>query len=196
MLPHGRSGRVFAWLMDWLNRPAYRRAAALLDPAPGDSILEIGFGTGGLAARLAPRLGPGQLAGVDPSPLMVSQARRRLERLGLPVRIDLRQGTDADLDWPALSFSHVAALHSFQFWKAPERTLPRLWELLQPGGRLLLILRAHGSRAPPWLANPVSRSGAEVEGTVQALREAGFAEVARHAPVGRSVVITARRARV
>lgn len=195
MLPHGALGRVFAWLMDRLNTPAYRRAAAALDPMAGSSVLEIGFGTGGLAVRLAPRLGEGLLAGLDPSPLMVRQARRRLERLGLPVRIDLREGTDRSLNWPPQTFSHIAALHSFQFWEAPRETLARLRGLLEPGGHLLLILRFHGSRAPAWLPNPISRGGAELEGTLEALQEAGFTAVTQHPPVGRSAVLTARRER-
>ena len=196
MRPHGLVGRVFALLMERLNAPSYRRAVGLIDPQPGDAVLEIGFGTGGLAARLAPRLGNGLLAGVDPSPLMVHQARRRLERLGAPVRVDLREGTDRDLDWSTETFSHAAALHSFQFWDAPGKTLARVRELLKPGGRFLLVLRFHGTRSPAWLPNPLSRGGAEVESALAAMREAGFVDVKLQAPVGRSSVLTGARSRV
>ena len=196
MLPHGSVGWVFALLMDWLNTPTYRRAVEILDPVSGNSVLEIGFGTGGLATRLAPHLGEGLLAGVDPSPLMVSQARRRLERLDLPVRIELREGTDRSLDWPAATFSHIAALHSFQFWENPHATLHQLRELLKPGGCLLLILRFHGTRGSAWLPNPISRGGAELKGTLEALRGAGFLALTQHPTVGRSAVLTAHRDRV
>lgn len=159
----------------------------------GSSVLEIGLGTGGLAVRLAPRLGEGLLAGLDSSPLMVRQ--RRLERLGLPVSIDLRECTDRSLNWLPRTFSHIAALHSFQFWEAPRETLARLRGLLGPGGQLLLILRFHGNRAPARLPRPISRSGAELEGMLEALQEADFTAVAQHPPVGKSAVLTARRER-
>jgi hypothetical protein len=87
----------------------------------------------------------------------------------------------------------VAALHSFQFWVEPHPRLLQIQDLLRPGGCLLLILRSHERRAPAWLPNPISRRGGEIEGTRQALRAAGFTEVAQHAPVGSSAVLVGYR---
>jgi ubiquinone/menaquinone biosynthesis C-methylase UbiE len=192
MHPSGVRGRLFAWLMERMNTAAYRRAAALIDPAPGDAVLEIGFGTGALLARLAPRLAGGLLAGVDPSLLMVRQARRRLSHEAGGLRLDLRQGDDRQLEgWPAGGFSQVAALHCFQFFRDPDTTLRECLRVLRPGGRLVLILRSHARRRPPWLPNPISRSADEVADTLEALTRAGYVRVTRHPDVGSSAVLTA-----
>src|SRR5262249_19029257 len=131
MHPAGLRGRLFARAMEWLNTPAYRRAVALIDVVPNDSILEIGFGTGALLAMLAPRISGGLLAGIDPSALMVERARRRLARFAQQVRLDLRQGSDREIAWPPASFRHVAALHCFQFWSEPEVTLRTIAKVLR-----------------------------------------------------------------
>jgi ubiquinone/menaquinone biosynthesis C-methylase UbiE len=191
MHPSGIRGRLFAKLMEWLNTPAYQRAVALIDPAPGDTVLEIGFGSGALLLMLAPHLSGGLLAGIDPSALMVQLARERLKRHRPPVRLDLRQGSDREIDWPVGYFSHVAALHSFQFWSEPHATLRKIKNVLRPDGQLTLILRSHSRRRPEWLPNAISRSEDEITGTLDALESAGYDHLTRSANVGSSAVITA-----
>lgn len=192
MEPHGVGGRLFALAMEWLNAPAYRRAAARISPGPGDRILEIGFGTGALMAMLAPRMAGGLLAGIDPSALMAAQTRARLARFAPAVHVDIRQGTDRDMSWPDGHFTHVTALHAYQFWAHPDVTLQRIRAVLRPGGSLLLILRSHSRRRPDWLPNPISRSADEIGGTRHALTRAGFDRVERLASVGSSAVLEAR----
>jgi ubiquinone/menaquinone biosynthesis C-methylase UbiE len=179
--------------MEWLNRPAYLVALELLAPTPADALLEIGFGTGGLLEIFARRIRQGTISGVDPSPLMCSNAARRLQRFVPGVRLDLRQGTDRDLNWSDASFDHVAALHSFQFWPNPKETLLEIYRLLRPNGRLVLILRSHATHAPDWLPNPISRGPEESVATTSLLRGLGFSKVKRHRDVGSSTVITAER---
>ncbi|HEV2441942.1 MAG TPA: class I SAM-dependent methyltransferase [Steroidobacteraceae bacterium] len=192
MRPHGIGGRLFAVAMEWINTPAHQRAVELISPAPGDRVLEVGFGTGALLRMLAPRIPGGLLAGVDHSELMVRQTRARLARFAPAVRLDIRQGTDRDLSWPDAYFTHLAALHAFQFWPDPDATLRRFRALLRPGGSLLLILRSHVRRAPDWLPNPISRSADEVGGTMEALERAGFERPERLADVGSSAVLKAQ----
>src|SRR5262249_47317555 len=58
---------------------AKSRALVLLDAHPGQSVLEIGVGTGGLFAQLAGRLeGKGQLFGVDVAESLLRRTRARL----------------------------------------------------------------------------------------------------------------------
>lgn len=191
MRPHGVGGCLFAVAMEWINAPAYRRAVQIIRPGPGDRVLEVGFGSGALLAMLAPSMSAGLLAGIDPSEAMVSVARARLARGAPTVRLDIRQGTDRDLHWPAAEFTHVAALHSFQFWPDPDATLRRIRMLLRPNGLLLLVLRAHSRRRPDWLPNAISRSPDEVGGTMAALNQAGFGCVTRLENVGSSAVLQA-----
>ena len=196
MRPRGLGGRLFAIAMERINAPAYRRAVEVISPNPGDRVLELGFGTGALLALLAPRLAGGLLAGIDPSELMVRRTRARLAGFAAALQLDIRQGTDRDLTWPDGHFTHIAALHAFQFWPHPDATLRRIRALLRPGGRLLLILRSHSRQRPDWLPNPISRSADEVAGAMQALMGAGFDRIQRLPDLGVSAVLDARRGEV
>ena len=52
-------------------------AAAVVDPAPGERVLEVGCGHGVLVSLLAERIGTGQVVAVDRSPTMIAAAARR-----------------------------------------------------------------------------------------------------------------------
>ena len=189
MRPHGITGRVFGILMERLNRTAYRRAAALVDlPAEG-SFLEIGFGTGRLLELVAADRPDGFFAGVDPSPLMLATARRRLDRAH--IARDLREGTAERLSWPDQSFDAVAALHSFQFWPDPVSAFGEIRRVLKPGGRFVLILRDHSRKDAEWLPNPWSRSRSEINDALRLLANTGFATRREMPDAGTSAIIVA-----
>lgn len=193
MRPAGMVGRIFGWTMDLANAAAFRAAIAEARPGMGDRLLEIGFGTGALVKRLLDSGDVALVAGVDPSPLMVATARRR-NRVAVDAGIaDLREGTAAALPWPGAYFETALALHSFQFWGEPSADLAEVRRVLRPAGRLILVLRAHDSRPPAWLPNPVSRSGNEIDGTLDLLGRSGFVEIEKRGMVGRSTIVTARR---
>jgi SAM-dependent methyltransferase len=176
MRPEGMAGRLFGVVMERLNAPAYRLACELAAPAPADAVLEVGFGTGRLVELLLERVTQGRVAGVDPTPTMVevARARRGVRRAG--ERTDLRLGDAGRLPWSDASFDVALALHCFQFWPDPLACARELRRVLRPGGRLVVILRAHGDgRAPRWLPNPISRSEDEVGGARACFAEAGFA---------------------
>jgi ubiquinone/menaquinone biosynthesis C-methylase UbiE len=193
MLPNGLMGRLFAPVMEWINTSAYQRAVEALSLRPGDRLLEIGFGTGALLELAASRVTGGVLAGIDASLLMHAQAASRLRPYEPGVKLDLRVGTDDNLNWPECYFDCVVAVHSFQFWTDPNATLRTILGLLKPSGQLLLILRSHSHRVPSWLPNPISRSGDEVGGVMTALARAGFERLTRHADVRSSAVLSALR---
>lgn len=193
MRPQGLAGRLFGLVMERLNRPAYRRAVEVLAPRAGERIVEVGFGTGRLVEELLAAAPGLRVAGVDPTPTMLETASRRPAVRDAGARVDLRLGTDAALPWPAHSFDASAALHSFQFWPDPARSLAELRRVLAPHGRLLLVLRDHGRRPPAWLPNPISRGGHEPEAALALLIEAGFSDAAELAPIGGSRLLYATR---
>jgi len=169
--PRGRIGRVFGWLMARLNKPAYHWTVEQLRSVKPKSYLEIGFGTGHLEKLVAKKLKPEKLAGVDPSPLMVETAQKKLRRFRKKMKVELLEGDDTRLpkDGP---YDAITALHSFQFWTHPGTTLAEIRSLLAPGGKFVMVLRLHGKRSKA--PNPLSRNGDEVSQACKALQDAGF----------------------
>ena len=173
MRPQGAAGRAFGVLMEAINTPAYAFALDLLELTPRCDVLEIGFGTGRMLEKLLEAT-RGRVFGLDPTPTMLAVARAKpgVRRAG--ARAVLRLGGDADLDWIDGPLDRVVANHSFQFWPRPEATVRRLFALLQPGGRVVLLLRDHTRLSPEGLPNPLSQRSDEPGAAVELFERAGF----------------------
>jgi SAM-dependent methyltransferase len=108
-VPSGPLGRLAGWFMG-RDDSAHRELVALLAPASAARICQVGFGPGQLLTVLTARGAAIRLCGVDPSPVMLEQARRRLERAGAAGRADLRLEVAGGLPtrppWPASSGPH------------------------------------------------------------------------------------------
>jgi len=111
-------------------------AVELLDPRPGEHILDLGCGDGALTQRLG-ACGC-KVVGIDSSPEMIAAARA----LGL----DARLGDACSLRF-AGEFDAVfsnAALH----WMAdPAAVVDGAWRALRPGGRFVAEMGGHGNVA-------------------------------------------------
>ena len=190
--PSGFMGKLFGKLMEWTNIGAYQRAIETLAPAPNDCLLEIGFGTGRCAELLLSAYPDIFVAGIDPTLTMVQTAIDRLTKLCLRDRIDLREGSDADLPWDDNKFDAIIAIHCFQFWQDPDRSMSEINRVLRPNGRLVIVFRDHSVNPPAWLPNPISRSGNEIELAIDLLKQHGYISV-EHPAAGNSRVIRADR---
>ena len=70
-----------------------KKGLSLLNARPGETILEIGFGTGQCIHDLAKSVGSnGMVYGIDLSSGMLQVAQNRLRQTGLTDRVELRQG--------------------------------------------------------------------------------------------------------
>jgi len=110
----------------------------LLEPKPGERILDVGCGTGHLTAQIA---ASGALVhGIDQSPEMIRQARESFPELRFEVmdarEISLQEFFDA-------AFSN-ATLH----WiTEPERVVHGIAKVLKPGGRFVAEFGGKGNVA-------------------------------------------------
>jgi SAM-dependent methyltransferase len=98
-------------------------------------LLELAIGNGRVAIPVALATGR-QVVGIDSSPAMLDQARRRAADAG--VDLDLREGDMRDfvLDEPAaLIYCPFRALLHLPTWADRRRTFERVAVALRPGGR-------------------------------------------------------------
>ena len=126
-----------------------QRIADLVRLQPGESVLDMGCGTGTLALVARQRVGEtGRVSGIDPSPQMIARASRKAARRGLA--IDFQVGVVEQLAFPNGSFDVV--LSTFMMHHLPDdlkhRGLAEIARVLKPGGRLL-VLDMKGP-AGPW----------------------------------------------
>jgi demethylmenaquinone methyltransferase/2-methoxy-6-polyprenyl-1,4-benzoquinol methylase/phosphoethanolamine N-methyltransferase len=106
---------------------------------PGESILDIGCGTGGVTIPAKQCIGPGGKAvGIDPSPGMIAVALKKAHRTNL--EIDFRVAVVEALPFPDASFDVVTA--SLVMHHLPGRlrvqAAAEIYRVLKPGGRLLV----------------------------------------------------------
>jgi trans-aconitate methyltransferase len=111
---------------------------SLLDPKPGESILDLGCGTGHLTADIA-ATGAGTL-GIDPSPAMIAQARQNFPKLAFR----LVGALDFQAETPFDAVFSNAVLH----WiPEADRVAAMVAQSLRPGGRFVAEMGGKGNVA-------------------------------------------------
>jgi trans-aconitate methyltransferase len=108
----------------------------LLDPQPGERILDLGCGTGDLLQRIA--TAGAEVLGLDRSEAMIAQARRKHPRL----RFEVGDATDYRAPEPFDAVFSNAALHWMR--DAPQ-VVEAIWRWLRPGGRFLAEFGGKGN---------------------------------------------------
>jgi len=124
---------------------------------PGESVLDIGCGTGALALVLAEGVGrSGIVAGVDPSPEMIGQARKKARKQHRT--IDFRLEPAETLSFDDQTFDVVVssfAVHHMTGGTA-ERALGEARRVLRPGGRICIVDFLPSGRRQVLLASTAS----------------------------------------
>ncbi|WP_405148572.1 class I SAM-dependent methyltransferase [Sphaerisporangium sp. NBC_01403] len=121
------------------------RLRSWLPPSPAD-VLDLGCGTGSLTLLLAEQ--GHRPVGVDLSPLMAEQARRKLTAAGFEVTTLVGDASDPPAEAGA-SFDVILSRHLLWTLPDPEGALRRWAGLLRPGGRLVLIEGRWAAPAEP-----------------------------------------------
>jgi ubiquinone/menaquinone biosynthesis C-methylase UbiE len=136
--------------------PARRRAVTALGLKPGDTVLEIGAGTGRNFPYLVEAVGPtGTVIGIDASPGMLAEAGKLIERNGWSnVELLQQDATQLDVD---REVDGVLFSLSYSAMPEPRPALARAWERLRPSSRVV-VMDAGLTQGGPWrLLAPIAR---------------------------------------
>ena len=151
---------------------------------PGDTVLDVGCGTGAVTIPAKMRVGgTGKAFGIDPSAEMIAVARQKAQRAGL--EIDFRIGVIESLPFADHTFDAVTS--SLMMHHLTDRLriqgLAEIWRTLKPGGRILIadMRRPEGSAFKKFFTSVILHHGHVVEFGLQdlpqLLKEAGFEDV-------------------
>jgi phosphatidylethanolamine/phosphatidyl-N-methylethanolamine N-methyltransferase len=122
------------------------RTADALALTPGDTVVDVGCGTGATLPYLRERVGPdGTVVGVDVTPEMLAQARNLVERRGWS-NVHLALGDGGELPVAPGTVDAVVATFVVGMFEAPDDVVERWCDLLAPGGRIALLNAARSDR--------------------------------------------------
>jgi SAM-dependent methyltransferase len=103
-----------------------------VDPQPGEAVLDVACGTGGVTERIARR--GARVTGIDFAPPLVATARRRAEDAGLDIHYDV--GDAEALPYEEASFDVVVSAFGHMFAPDHRAAASELVRVCRPGGRL------------------------------------------------------------
>jgi ubiquinone/menaquinone biosynthesis C-methylase UbiE len=151
---------------------------------PGDSVLDVGCGTGAVTLLAKTRSGKdGKVYGIDPAPEMIVVARKKAARKG--PEIDFRLGVIESLPFGDSTMDVVTS--SLMMHHLPEdvkvRGLAEIYRVLKPGGRLLIadFMRPTGSFLNQLFIAFTRHQALEsgIEDLQKLLKDAGFGQIAK-----------------
>ena len=174
-------------------RALREQTIALARIEPGDAVLDVGCGTGDLTMLASVGAGAGgRTVGIDASPEMIAEARRKAVRAGAAV--DYQVAAVEALPFPDATFDVV--LSSLMMHHLPDELKPRalaeVRRALKPDGRLLIVDFRRPTTFRERLALPFllhhRHAVSDVHGLVPLLTAAGFVAVeigeTNYGPVG------------
>lgn len=182
-LGHHRLTPLYDLVTRLLGIPAvHRRLMAQADLEPGQSVLEIGCGTGDLA-MLVKRFHPDVVvAGLDADGPSLDIARRKAGRAG--VDLDWEPGVAQDLPYADGAFDHVMSSLMLHHLESGQRrqALREARRVLTPAGSLHVVdLGGRTDPADGLMTRAASRSsrlgGNYADGLLAAIHDAGFSGV-------------------
>jgi demethylmenaquinone methyltransferase / 2-methoxy-6-polyprenyl-1,4-benzoquinol methylase len=123
---------AFGWGV-WYRRWILRRVGL----GAGAHLLDVAVGTGAVAGAAASLVGPrGRVIGLDPSPGMLAQARRKLAG---PLRVPLIQWIAEQLPFRAGEFDFLSMGYALRHVSDLKHTFAEYFRVLRPGGTLLIL---------------------------------------------------------
>jgi ubiquinone/menaquinone biosynthesis C-methylase UbiE len=170
---------LHGWLLDIClfrgqGRALRQRTLALADVRPGDSVLDVGCGTGRLALEVSRQVGTtGRVCGIDPGAEQIARARAKAAQRHVPV--DFQVGVIEELPFPDATFDVVLSTLTMHHLPAllKRRGLVEITRVLKPGGRLV-IADFTRKQDRSGLAACFHAGGSSLQDLAALVRDAGF----------------------
>lgn len=160
---------------------------------PGETVLEVGCGTGVLDRWLARHTaGANRIVGVDISRYLLREATALARKEGLEGVIEFREGRAEALPFPERSFDVAMSSTVIQRVDA-DRMLHEMVRVVKPGGRVAVVGHAHDLprwvnlalpvdlkakvEAPGWASDRGHHLGCDDASLYRRLRQAGLTQV-------------------
>jgi ubiquinone/menaquinone biosynthesis C-methylase UbiE len=112
-----------------------RQYRVWFDPKPGETILDVGCGTGVNVHAISKLVGPaGKVIGIDNSSAMLTVAREKASA----GNIEYREMAVEEMDFPEASFDGIVCTQLLGYLADPVAVIRSLLRLAKPGGRVFV----------------------------------------------------------
>ena len=178
-------------MIDWLN------------PRAGQSILDVGGGTGDIAFRILERRPDARVTVCDLTPAMLDQGRDRAVDRGILSGVEWVAGNAEHLPFDEMQFDAYTVAFCLRNVADWDKALHEAWRVLKPGGRFLCLefsqvavpalakaYDLYSFKVLPWLGQQVTGDRGSYQYLVESIRKfpnqetlagmmakAGFAQV-------------------
>lgn len=196
--PWWRRSALAAWALGISFEQERASIARAANVQRGQTVLDLGCGTGLYTRSFAHRTRPGTVFGLDLSPAMLRAAARLARRHRLH-NVVLIHGTALRLPFPPACFDVVNCCGALHLFPSPGRVLREIQRVLKPGGR---FTAATARRNAGVFANATASTLTNLLG-IRALtsdelaarcRRAGLSDVTFHHTSRLWLVMSARKA--
>ena len=141
--PSGWFGSVILRpLLNRMNTAVVESTVSRIALEPNLDVLEIGFGGGSALALVSKSLTVGVVTGVDLSPEMVQEAKRRFRHEIADGRVRVQLGNIDALPFASATFDRVFTINTIYFWPDTVRGFEEIRRVLKPGGLAVVALRS------------------------------------------------------
>ena len=122
------------------TRAVNQKLCDVIDPKPGERLLEVGSGSGVLCRMIAPRLQPdGYIVGTDISPEFLAEAQKYARQARAAGQLIFETGVAEALPYSGASFDGAFAARLLLHASDPDAAVRELARVVKPGGRVVVM---------------------------------------------------------